>query len=58
MSKDRTITLKFGEVETARYYAEILKFEFDNGIMSEHFEILGQFQSNYAVPGSSPIQTI
>ena len=29
------ITLKFLDVETIRDYAEILKFEFDNEIMSE-----------------------
>ena len=29
-TKDRNIALKFGDVETTRDYAEILKFEFDN----------------------------
>ena len=38
-AKDRNIALKYGDVETTRYYAEILKFEFDNEIMSEHFGI-------------------
>ena len=37
--KDRKVDLKFGYVETTRYYAERLKFEFDNEIMSEHFGI-------------------
>ena len=36
-STDINIDLKFGDVETARDYAERLKFEFDNEIMSEHF---------------------
>ena len=36
-AKDRKIALKFWDVETTRDYAEILKFEFDNEIMSEHF---------------------
>ena len=35
--KDRNIGLKFGDVETTRDYAEILKFEFDDEIMSKHF---------------------
>ena len=34
---DRNISLKFGDVETTRYHEEILKFEFDNEIVSEHF---------------------
>ena len=33
----RHIALKFGDVETTIDYAERLKFEFDNEIMSETF---------------------
>ena len=36
-TNDRNIALKFGDVEKTRDYAEILKFEFENEIMSEHF---------------------
>ena len=36
--KDRNIYLKYGDVETTRYYVEKIKFEFDNEIMFEHFE--------------------
>ena len=36
-AKDRNIALKFGDVQITRDYAEILLFEFDNEIMSEHF---------------------
>ena len=35
--KDRKVDLKFGYVETTRYYSERLNFEFDNEIISEHF---------------------
>ena len=28
--KDRNIAINYGDVETTRYYAERLKFEFDN----------------------------
>ena len=35
--KDRNFYLLIGDVETTRDYAERLKFEFDNEIMSEHF---------------------
>ena len=38
MAKDRSIALKFGDVETTRDYAERLKFGFDNEIMFEHFD--------------------
>ena len=37
MVKNGNISFKFGDIETTRYYAEILKFDFDNEIMSEHF---------------------
>ena len=36
-AKDRNVALKFGDIETTRDYAERLKFEFDNEIMSENF---------------------
>ena len=34
---DINFALKFGDFETTRDYSEILKFGFDNEIMSEHF---------------------
>ena len=37
MAKDRNIYLRFGEVKTTRDYTEILKYEFDNEIMSRNF---------------------
>ena len=40
--KDRKITIKFEDFETTRDYEKILKLEFDNDIMSEHF---GNYQS-------------
>ena len=37
LQRTEIFSLKFGDVETTRDYAERLKFEFDNEIMSEHF---------------------